>query len=126
VVVAHNELLVRKPELLNQDAFGEGWTLRMHLTLKKEATRPPGANSLQQQHRFDAFVQEFNAERPHEALDMKCPAELYVASPRRYDGLPELTYPFHDRDCLRTALPASQKDQRLYRAGRSEIRHQGG
>ena len=23
------------------------------------------------------FVREFNAERPHEALDVKCPAELY-------------------------------------------------
>jgi transposase InsO family protein len=33
---------------------------RMHLTLKKEATRPPGMNSLQQQARFDAFVNEFN------------------------------------------------------------------
>jgi hypothetical protein len=76
---------------------------RMHLTLKKEATRPPGSNSLQQQDRFDAFVQEFNAERPHESLGMKCPAELYLASPRRYDGLPELTYPFHDRDLLVTA-----------------------
>jgi transposase InsO family protein len=40
---------------------------RMHLTLKKEATRPPGLNTLQQQDRFDAFVQEFNTERPHEA-----------------------------------------------------------
>lgn len=39
---------------------------RMHLTLKKEATRPPGFNGLQQQERFDAFVREFNAERPHE------------------------------------------------------------
>ena len=29
---------------------------RMHLTLKKEATRPPGMNSLQQQARFDAFL----------------------------------------------------------------------
>ena len=29
VVVAHNELLERKPELLNQDAFGEGWMLIM-------------------------------------------------------------------------------------------------
>jgi transposase InsO family protein len=76
---------------------------RMHLTLKKEATRPPGSNILQQQGRFDAFVQEFNTERPHEALDMKCPAELYVASPRRYYGLPELSYPFHDRDVLVTA-----------------------
>jgi transposase InsO family protein len=76
---------------------------RMHLTLKKEATRPPGANILQQQGRFDAFVQEFNIERPHEALDMKCPAQLYATSTRRYEGLPELSYPFHDRDVLVTA-----------------------
>jgi Integrase core domain len=76
---------------------------RMHLTLKKEATRPPGFNSLQQQARFDAFLREFNAERPHEALAMKCPAELYTASARSYAGLPELTYPLHDRDVVITA-----------------------
>jgi hypothetical protein len=76
---------------------------RMHLTLKKEATRPPGMNSLQQQARFDAFRDEFNTERPHEALAMKCPAELYAASPRPYAGLPDLTYPLHDRDILVTA-----------------------
>jgi transposase InsO family protein len=76
---------------------------RMHLTLKKQATRPPGLNSLQQQARFDAFVREFNAERPHEALAMRCPAELYTTSPRPYDGLPDLQYPWHDRDILVTA-----------------------
>jgi transposase InsO family protein len=76
---------------------------RMHLTLKKEATRPPGCNSLQQQARFDAFLREFNAERPHEALGMKCPAERYTVSARSYAGLPELTYPFHDRDVIVTA-----------------------
>jgi transposase InsO family protein len=76
---------------------------RMHLTLKKEATRPPGLNTLQQQARFNAFVREFNAERPHEALAMRCPAELYTASPRLYAGLPELQYPWHDRDILVTA-----------------------
>ncbi len=76
---------------------------RMHLTLKMEATRPSGSNSLQQQDRFDTFVNEFNTERPHQALAMKCPADLYSPSPRRYDGLPELTYPFHDRDILVTA-----------------------
>jgi transposase InsO family protein len=76
---------------------------RMHLTLKKEATRPPGMNALQQQARFDAFVREFNDERPHEALAMKRPAELYAPSPRPYDGLPELAYPLHDRDVLVTA-----------------------
>ncbi len=75
----------------------------MHLTLKKEATRPPGMNSLQQQAKFDAFMKEFNEERPHEALRMKTPAEVYTASSRQYQGLPDLDYPFHDRDALVTA-----------------------
>lgn len=70
---------------------------RMHLTLKQETTRPPGANFLQQQAKFDAFVKEFNHERPHEALAMKCPAEVYVPSLLPYKGLPEPNYPFHDR-----------------------------
>jgi transposase InsO family protein len=69
---------------------------RMHLTLKKEATRPPGLNSLQQQAKFDHFIEEFNEDRPHEGLGMKCPAEVYRPSTRVYQGLPDLTYPFHD------------------------------
>ena len=76
---------------------------RMHLTLKREATRPPGMNSLQQQAKFDAFVDEFNAERPHEALAMKRPADIYRPSTRTYRGLPELGYPFHDKEILVTA-----------------------
>ena len=76
---------------------------RMHLTLKKEATRPPGLNSLQQQAKFDDFVAEFNAERPHQALGMKCPSEFYTPSQRPYRGLSELAYPFHDRAMLVTA-----------------------
>jgi hypothetical protein len=76
---------------------------RMHLTLKKEATRPPAMNGLQQQARFDAFLAEFNTERPHEALDMKTPAEVYRPSGRAYDGLPDVAYPYHDRDILVTA-----------------------
>ena len=70
---------------------------RMHRTLKQETTRPPGMNALQQQARFDGFLHEFNCERPHEAIAMKCPAELYQPSPRAYTGLGELDYPFHDR-----------------------------
>jgi transposase InsO family protein len=76
---------------------------RMHLTLKKETTRPPGMNSLQQQAKFDAFLQEFNTERPHEALAMKRPADFYKPSNRPYRGLLELNYPFHDREILVTA-----------------------
>lgn len=76
---------------------------RMHLTLKQETARPPAANIIAQQARFDDFVNEFNTERPHEALDMKTPVELYTPSPRPYDGLPELEYPFHDKEVLVTA-----------------------
>ena len=75
---------------------------RMHLTLKREATRPPCANFLQQQARFDAFVSEFNTERPHEALAMKRPADLYGPAERIYRGLPEIDYPLHDRTALIT------------------------
>ena len=75
---------------------------RMHRTLKAETTRPAGANILQQQARFDVFVKEFNTERPHEALDMKAPADFYTPSSRAYAGLQELHYPFHDRDVLVT------------------------
>ena len=76
---------------------------RMHLTLKKETTRPPRMNSLQQQARFDDFMTEFNTERPHDALGMRTPAELYTPSSTPYLGLPDLTYPLHDREHLVTA-----------------------
>src|SRR3712207_4852521 len=69
---------------------------RMHLTLKQEATKPAGANVLQQQARFDAFMTRFNHERPHQALDMKVPGELYMRSTRFYQGLADLRYRLHD------------------------------
>jgi transposase InsO family protein len=75
---------------------------RMHRTLKKEATRPAGMNFLQQQARFDAFLEEFNTERPHEAIGMKRPADIYRGSERVYNGLPEIDYPLHDRDIIVT------------------------
>ena len=69
---------------------------RMHLTLKLAATRPAAGNVLQQQARFDDFVDQYNRERPHQALEMKVPADVYRPSPRAYHGLEELEYPFHD------------------------------
>ena len=70
---------------------------RMHLTLKKEATQPAGQNFLEQQAKFDAFIDEYNRERPHQALDKRFPAELYARSRRTYRGLEELDYPLHDK-----------------------------
>jgi transposase InsO family protein len=70
---------------------------RMHLTLKQETTRPPSENILAQQERFDYFRDEFNQQRPHEALGMRCPADIYTTSLRRFpDELPALHYPLHD------------------------------
>ena len=70
---------------------------RMHLTLKLETTKPAGQNFLQQQQRFDDFIDCYNNERPHQAIGMRFPAQLYRSSPRRYEGLPALDYPFHDK-----------------------------
>jgi len=70
---------------------------RMHLTLKQEATKPAGENILQQQEKFDTFIDEFNNDRPHQALDMKMPAQMYKRSSRKYKGIEKLSYPFHDR-----------------------------
>lgn len=70
---------------------------RMHLTLKKEATKPAGQNFLQQQAKFDEFLEEYNNDRPHEALKMKYPGEVYLRSDRSYKGILPIEYPLHDR-----------------------------
>jgi putative transposase len=75
---------------------------RMHLTLKKEATKPASFNFLQQQERFDDFLEGYNNDRPHQALNGMYPGEVYTPSAREY-FLPETPqYPFHDRTILVT------------------------
>lgn len=37
---------------------------------------------------FDVWRREFNEERPHAALEMRCPGQVYEDSRRRYDGTP--------------------------------------
>jgi transposase InsO family protein len=70
---------------------------RMHLTLKQETTRPAAKNLLQQQERFDDFREQFNSERPHEALGQRPPASVYRPSPRKAPTeLAALDYPLHD------------------------------
>jgi transposase InsO family protein len=67
---------------------------RFHLTLKREATQPARENLEQQQKVFDTFRQEYNNERPHEALGMQTPAECYRSSSRSYpDKIPAMEYP---------------------------------
>lgn len=57
---------------------------RMHRTLKAETTKPPAYSAAAQQRRFDAWVREFNQERPHEALGQVVPQSLYRRSARVY------------------------------------------
>jgi transposase InsO family protein len=66
---------------------------RMHRTLKAETAKPPAADRRAQQKAFDRFRQQFNEERPHEALKLKTPASCYQSSPRLYpDRIPEPEY----------------------------------
>ena len=74
---------------------------RMHRTLKAETTRPPGATLRAQQRKFNFFREEFNHERPHEALDRRTPAAYDEPSPREMPNTrPPLEYPdrFEVRD----------------------------
>lgn len=69
---------------------------RLHKTLKAATARPPAQSLPAQQRRFDHFRNEYNHERPHEALGQKTPAELYAPSPRPYPKrLPPVHYPGH-------------------------------
>jgi len=67
---------------------------RMHLTLKQETASPPKATLKRQQEAFLAFEQEYNFERPHEALQYRVPGDVYRPSQRLYPArLPDLEYP---------------------------------
>src|SRR5271169_66073 len=67
---------------------------RMHRTMKQEVAQPPAANRRKQQYALDRFRQEYNEVRPHEALGMRTPAEVYEPSARKFpEQLPEPEYP---------------------------------
>jgi transposase InsO family protein len=70
---------------------------RLHLTLKQETTKPVAFNFLQQQERFDRFLEVYNNQRPHQALGGAYPGELYTPSAREYRPPDEPDYPWHDR-----------------------------
>lgn len=57
---------------------------RLHLTLKNETIHPPQETLTAQQKAFDAFLEEYNHDRPHEALNQETPASCYQASFRDY------------------------------------------
>ena len=67
---------------------------QFHETLKAETANPPKATVPAQQAAFTTFQRIYNQERPHEALAMRTPSELYAASSRAIPAaLPEQEYP---------------------------------
>jgi transposase InsO family protein len=67
---------------------------RMHRTLKQETASPPKASLRAQQQAFDRFRDEYNQQRPHEAIDQQTPASRYHPSDREYPNiLPQIIYP---------------------------------
>ena len=69
---------------------------RMHGTLKAETSRPPAGSLAEQQLRFDRFRDDFNHDRPHEALGQVPPGSRYRPSSRSY---PErIEEPWYDAD----------------------------
>ena len=78
---------------------------RMHGTLKKDVARR--ASMRAQQRALDDFSETYNNLRPHEALNMRTPAEVHSPSPRPYPTrLPELEYP--SEYVLRHVRPTGQ------------------
>lgn len=59
---------------------------RFHKSLKEAIAKPPADNFLQQLSVMKAFAEEYNFERPHEALDMQVPGSVYSPSQRIWDG----------------------------------------
>jgi putative transposase len=59
---------------------------RLHLDVRRELQAGRIGRS---QQAFDEWRHEFNTQRPHEALGMATPAEIYAPSIRSYEGTPE-------------------------------------
>jgi transposase InsO family protein len=58
---------------------------RMHRDIRRELE---AGRVGRDQAAFDLWREEYNTERPHEALGMRVPSEMYCRSPRAYEGTP--------------------------------------
>ena len=59
---------------------------RFHRSMESEIASPPADTFIEQLSRIKYFVDEFNFERPHEALGLEVPASWYEPSRRIWDG----------------------------------------
>ena len=68
---------------------------RMHLDIRREVQDAAAGTIAEAQTRLETWRQEFNHLRPHEALEMRTPAEVYRHSDRPYRGVRAPRYPAH-------------------------------
>jgi len=66
---------------------------RMHKDIAQELERQPAANLSEETKRLERWRVEYNLHRPHEALVMKTPAEIYRPSSRRLSDVKPYAYP---------------------------------
>jgi len=60
---------------------------RFHLTLQQEVATPPQETLALQMQALETFINDYNFERPHEALNMRTPGDCYTASNRTWNGV---------------------------------------
>lgn len=65
---------------------------RMHRDLKAACAKPAAFDLRSQQRKLNAFVRQYNRERPHEALDMETPEKTHKRSATPF---PERIKPYH-------------------------------
>jgi hypothetical protein len=66
----------------------------MHRDIALEVEKKSASDFKTQQNALDVWRNSYNHERPHEAIAMQVPADLYTQSTRRFDATPiELDYP---------------------------------
>src|SRR5512143_1084335 len=66
---------------------------RMHGDIARAIESAPAASVAEETVRLERWRVEFNAERPHEALDMKTPADIYHCSSRHLSDVKPYVYP---------------------------------
>ena len=124
-IARHDQTRFKVPAYRHPD--GNAFIERLYRTLKEEAVWPNDfMNYNEALDAISVWVIDYNTERPHEALGMKTPAELYTASPRPYQGLPDPHYPFHDKTvvvtcCGRPCLYRKKINLSKSLAGQAEI-----
>lgn len=59
---------------------------RFHRSLKEEIANPPASSFEEQLRQMEVFVEDYNFERPHEAIGQETPGSIYTPSNRQWDG----------------------------------------